>query len=241
MGDDSDPHVMSFYRVRQALGVIALFLPAVLIVGGMGLEHALRDSVSNFFFSPLREVFTGSLAAIGVFLIAYKGYPRRSDETFSDQVLASVAGMSALLVAFFPSLADCIPPEGMAQCMPPEETVTQKLIGVGGSSWVHNISALVFFLCLVVFCLVQFPKTESRVRPYIYKACGYGILVALAGIAGAFAMARWGGAEAFVAAHNLVFWGEAVGIWIFALAWLTKGKADQAALNLLRRAVASEK
>ncbi|PTQ72613.1 hypothetical protein [Celeribacter persicus] len=239
--DKSDPHVMSFYRVRQALGVVALILPPALIVGGMGLEGSLRDSVSNFFFSPLREMFTGSLAAIGVFLISYKGYPRRSDETFSDQVLASVAGISALLVAFFPSLADCIPPEGMAHCVPPAETVTQKLIGVSASSWVHNLSAVVFFLCLVIFCLVQFPKTESRVRPYIYKACGYGILVALAGIAGAFAMARWGGAETFVNVHNLIFWGEAAGIWIFALAWLTKGKADQAALALLRRAVSPEK
>ncbi|NVK47116.1 MAG: DUF998 domain-containing protein [Rhodobacteraceae bacterium] len=233
---EENEHVLSYYRVRQALGLVALILPFLLIGGGLPLDDHLRDSVSNYFFSPLREAFVGSLFAIGVFLISYKGYPRRRGETFSDQVLSSVAGVSALLVAVFPSLDDCVVVKATerADCTLPEITVTQKLVGVDLSAWVHNLSAVVFFLCLVVFCLVQFPKTQSRVRPYIYKACGYGILVALAVITGSFVYARWGGGQAFVDRHNIVFWGEAVGIWIFALAWLTKGKADQAALALFR-------
>ena len=170
---DTDPHVMSYHRVRQALGAVALLLPLSLILGGVGVEGSLRDSLSNYFFSPLREVFVGALWAIGVFLISYKGYARRSDERFSDQVLARISGLSALMVSVFPSLEDC--PVQSVSCVLPERTVTQIWVHTGPSAWVHNISAVVFFLCLVVFCLVQFPKTSDLARRRIYRACGYGI------------------------------------------------------------------
>ena len=103
----------------------------------------------------------------------------------------------------------------------------------------HNISAVVFFLCLVVFCLVQFPKTSDLARRRIYRACGYGILATLVLITSAFLAGRLGGEAAaeFVSRHNLIFWGEALGVWIFALAWLTKGKADQSAIRLMRKIV----
>ncbi|AVW91662.1 DUF998 domain-containing protein [Celeribacter baekdonensis] len=234
---DTDPHVMSYHRVRQALGAVALLLPLSLILGGLAVEGNLRDSLSNYFFSPLREVFVGALWAIGVFLISYKGYARRSDERFSDQVLARISGLSALMVSVFPSLEDC--PAASEICVLPERTVTQIWVNTGPSAWVHNISAVVFFLCLVVFCLVQFPKTSDQARRRVYRACGYGILATLAVISTAFLTARLGGqgAAEFVSRHNLIFWGEAAGVWIFALAWLTKGKADQSAVRLMRKIV----
>lgn len=234
---DTDPHVLSYHRVRQALGAVALLLPLSLILGGVGVEGGLRDSLSNYFFSPLREVFVGALWAIGVFLMSYKGYARRSDERFSDQVLARISGLSALMVSVFPSLEDC--PVKTEICVLPERTVTQILVHTGPSAWVHNMSAVVFFLCLVVFCLVQFPKTSDLARRRIYRACGYGILATLVLITSAFLAARLGGDAAadFVSRHNLIFWGEALGVWIFALAWLTKGKADQSAIRLMRKIV----
>ncbi|MBU1571911.1 MAG: hypothetical protein KJ875_03310 [Alphaproteobacteria bacterium] len=234
---DTDPHVLSYHRVRQALGAVALLLPLSLIVGGLGVEGGLRDSLSNYFFSPLREVFVGALWAIGVFLMSYKGYARRSDERFSDQVLARISGLSALMVSVFPSLEDC--PVKTEICVLPERTVTQIWVHTGPSAWVHNMSAVVFFLCLVVFCLVQFPKTTDLARRRIYRACGYGILATLVLITSAFLAARLGGDAAadFVSRHNLIFWGEALGVWIFALAWLTKGKADQSAIRLMRTIV----
>ena len=129
---DTDPHVMSYHRVRQALGAVALLLPLSLILGGVGVEGSLRDSLSNYFFSPLREVFVGALWAIGVFLISYKGYARRSDERFSDQVLARISGLSALMVSVFPSLEDC--PVKTEICVVPERTVTQILVHTGPSA-----------------------------------------------------------------------------------------------------------
>ena len=229
--------VLGFYRVRRALGVIALLLPIALVVGGMATEGQLRDSVSNYYYSQLREVFSGALFAIGVFLISYRGYARQPGETFSDRVLSFIAGVSALLVALFPALETCGP--DALRC-PSVESITQAATSFGVASWVHNIAAVVFFSCLVIFCLVQFPRTASRVRPVIYRLCGYGIIVTLLVITAAFAAGRWAGpsAEAMAARHNVIFWAEAVGIWIFALAWLTKGKADIAALSMARRIMA---
>lgn len=47
----------------------------------------------------------------------------------------------------------------------------------------------------------------------------------------------------FVNDFKMVFWTEAMGVWVFALAWLTKGKADLAFVKVAmnRREQASKK
>ncbi|AJE48197.1 hypothetical protein [Celeribacter indicus] len=225
--------VQSYLRVRRALGVVALLLPFALIAGGLATEGGLRDSVSDYFYSLLREVFTGALAAIGVFLLSYRGYRRLPGEMVSDRTLSALSGISALLIAFFPALQSCA--AGIEAC-PAVLTLTQRLTSPVFSARVHNLSAIVFFLCLVVFTLVQFPKESSAVRPAIYRICGYGLIATLLAIVVAFVLGRWGGEAAaeVVARHNILFWGEAVAIWIFAIAWLTKGRADLALIDTLR-------
>lgn len=236
MTQASTDMVISFYRVRRALGWIGLVLPFALILGGLRLEGQLRDSLSAYFFSDLRELFVGALCAIGVFLISYRGYRRLPGEAFSDRVLSNIAGLAALCVALFPVTQDCAP---AATACPEILTLTQRVISPTMAGTVHLAAAVVFFLCLAAFCLVQFPKTDAPHRPVIYRFCGIAILIDLAAIAGAMAVSRWGGAEtaALIAQNNLVFWGEAFAVWLFALAWLTKGCADLAALSLVKALV----
>ena len=64
------PYVKSYVFMRFAIGVLGLALPVILVF----LEPILfdgqpfpRGSLSAYYYSGMREIFTGMLCAIGVF------------------------------------------------------------------------------------------------------------------------------------------------------------------------------
>ena len=210
--------VLSYYRVRRALGILGIMLPLVLIVGGWLTNNRLEPSISDFYHTTMRDVFVGSLFAIGIFLISYKGYQREEGEWISDDWVATLAGTAAFGLALFPN-------ESQAAV-----TFSQVALGLKVSSMFHYTSALTFFVCLGVFCYFKFPKTSKPFRRRIYLWCGHVILVAtvLITITSYFKVKGSPEVRAFVIDWNLVLWLEAIGIWAFAISWLTKGKADLA-------------
>lgn len=219
--------VLSYHRVRTALGVLGMTLPCVLIIGGLTDYHRIEPSISDFYHTTYRDIFVGTLCAIGVFLICYRGYGRRQDEYINDDWLGTVAGVSAFGVALFPNES---PTAQIA-------TMTQNLVGIGISPIFHYASAVMFFSCLAVFCLAKFARSAKPRRRRIYLACGWTIVLALFGIAGASAIKILGSGpvQAFVVDYGLVFWFEAVGIWAFGLSWLVKGQADITLIRLAAR------
>lgn len=221
--------VLSYHRVRTALGVVGLLLPVVLIVLSLLAEGKIHTSFSDFFHSLMRDVYVGGLCAIGVFLVSYRGYRRASGEWLSDDLIATVAGISAFLVAFFPNQH----PGGEV------ETVAQLAVGMQFSPVLHYVAALTFFLCLSLFCYVKFPKTAKPGRRRIYIWSGHMIWVAgLSIIATSYFKQNGTPAQSdFVVRNNLIFWAEAMGVWVFAIAWLTKGKADMLLIRTARRKV----
>ncbi|MBP2329705.1 drug/metabolite transporter (DMT)-like permease [Kibdelosporangium banguiense] len=167
--------------------------------------RGLLDSVSGYYYSDLRNVFVGSMCAIGVFLIFYKGVGKADDR------LSTVAGAMAVLVALCPTW----PPGKHAM------TRWEEFIG-----WAHIVSAVAFFLILAVFCFL-FTKRErvplpdpqrKRVRNRIYVGCGCLILLCLLLILIFFVSdGEW----------NLwwhpILWFEAFAIFAFGVSWLIKG------------------
>lgn len=220
-----DEMVLSYHRVRMALGILGLVFPLLLVAGGLAVNGRVEPSVSDFFHTTLRDVFVGSLCAIGVFLISYRGYRREPGEWISDDLIATIGGLSAFGVAFFPN-------ESPGHVI---ETWSQEAVGLDLVPLFHYGSALLFFLCLSLFCYVKFPKTAKPRRRRIYVWCGHMIWVAGLSIAAASYFRKAGSPtqQAFVNTHNLVFWAEAAGVWVFAVAWLTKGKADMALVRIL--------
>lgn len=219
--------VLSYHRVRTSLGVLGMALPAVLLLGGLLDQQQIEPSISDFYHTTYRDIFVGTLCAIGVFLICYRGYGRGYREVIDDNWLGTIAGISAFGVALFPNES---PTYQVA-------TVTQDLVGIGISPLFHYASALVFFACLAMFCLTKFARTAKPARRRIYLACGWIIVASLVGIAAASAVKILGSgpAQAAVVDLNLVFWFEAIGIWAFGLSWLVKGKADIALVRMARR------
>ena len=211
--------VLSFLAVRKAVGILGLFLPAAILIFAAFQPGGLLPSISLYYYSPMSDLFVGTMVAIGVFLWSYEGYRPYGDELITDKRVGRAASLGAIGVAFSP-----IPPETQTMC-----TVLQCALGPRLSALAHYGSAVVFFAALAVFCLVLFVKgagAESEAkhaRNRVFRLCGWVIVGALVVIVG---LGLLPGPElkARINGISLVFWLEAVAVVAFSISWIVKGK-----------------
>ena len=120
--------VLSFLRVRRAIGLLGFFLPAALIAYGLAFGGGILPSMSDYYYSPMREIFVGTLCAIAVFLWSYEGYRPRPGEWLSDLTAARTASVGALAVAWAPTLPDAPATCTISQCLlgdtPPASSIS---------------------------------------------------------------------------------------------------------------------
>jgi hypothetical protein len=193
----------SYLFLRRAIGIIGLALPVVLIVGNLVWPPGvLLLSISSSYYSPLRGVFVGSMCALGVFLLSYRGYGR------VDDVAGDIAAVAAVGVALFPTTPDFGPTTG-----------TQQVVG-----GLHMAFAGIFFLTLVFFCWYLFPRTtddpptrQKLRRNAVYRVCGVLILLSIVLIAVTELI------NLTTSAHAML-WLETVAILAFGVAWAVKGE-----------------
>jgi len=212
----------SYYRVRRLLGYLGFALPLVLILGALLTRAELEPSISDFYHTVLRDLFVGVLITMGVFLVSYQGYERKEGEPFSDNILATFAGIMAFGVALLPN-------ETANQT---EVTFAQSMMGLKYTSLAHYVCAILFLLCLGAFCFVRFAQTANPSRRKTYTRCGW-IIVGAAVFAIAVSVIKIAKIEPYsdyVNAWSLVFWAETVAVWAFSYAWLIKGHFDELGL-----------
>lgn len=216
-GDDrsSDAH-------RQFIGYLGLLLtPLLLIIAGLrhteGLQQwVLLESVSAYYYTGAVAVFVGTLMALAAFLFTYDGYENES--YLRDRAAAIIAGVAAVAVAYFPTVAP-------APLTPPSWWTP----GIGRT---HYIAAVVLFGSFIYFALFLFPKVKAeekdqpksrgkRVRNGFYYLCGMAMVLCIV----------WAGIAALNGAP--IFWGEAGALFFFAVSWLVKGRADRTAIAAL--------
>lgn len=224
--------VLSFLRVRRAIGVLGYFLPPALLAYSLILGNGLLPSISAYYYSPMREVFVGTLSAIAVFLWSYEGYRPRPGEWLSDLMAGRAASLGALAVALVPTA----PPAPVA-C-----TLSQCVIGFPLASMLHWLGAALFFGALALFCLVLFvrgshPSAEKAASNQIYRACGWIILGALALIA--LIGLSPAAVKAQLAPLRPVFWLETIATFAFATSWMVKGDAMRPVVRAVARAESS--
>jgi hypothetical protein len=201
-----NPLVLSYLGLRKAVGIIGFALPFVLAFGKILFQGpGVEDSISAYYHTDLRNVFVGSLCAIGVFLMSCRGYDRR------DEIAGYLACVFAIGVALFPTT-------------PMNATAPEILFG-----GLHLFFATLLFLTFAYFSLLQFTKTVRDAIPTrrklqrnaVYRSCGYTILVCIVLIA----VVKLSSAGALVRQLAPVFWLESVAIVAFGVSWLTKGEA----------------
>ena len=211
----------SSYAHRLLIGSLGLVLPVLLWViaawrpiAGLG-RWAPLDSVSAYYHSGAVAAFVGILIALAVYLFTYRGYA--NDYGRRDRIAAAIAGVAAVLVAFFPTRAT----DGL-----PAPSWWAPWMGV-----VHYVAAVVLFGSFIFFSLFQFPKSgagakpplDKRRRNRIYRVCGWVMVACIA----------WAGSALFTDAP--IFWPEALALEFFAVSWLVKGRGDRTAMAVGQR------
>ncbi len=196
-------------RLRRGVGFVAILLPVVVTIGNAIIDghFSLLGSLSGAYYTGMRDVFVGSMSAIGIFLIAYR-------HARVDDVLSTLAGYSALAVALFP-----------AKQIDKDLPQTEKIIG-----GIHLGAAIVLFLIMAIFCFFIFTRPDVRadksdlpqskqMRNGLYVLSGWVLVLALAaGAAGRVFLP-----DDIAVKFQPMFWGEAIAIWAFGFAWLVKG------------------
>jgi hypothetical protein len=199
--------VMSYLGLRKAIGIIGISLPFVLAFGKLILDGSgLQDSISSYYYTIMRDVFVGSLCAIGVFLLSYRGYER------VDSIAGKLAAAFAFGTALFPTSPVLTP------------TVDQLLIAK-----LHSVFAVLFFLTLAFFALALFRKTDptkpptpqKRIRNAIYTLSGFGILLCIM----LAIILKLLPADSAIFSLKPIFWLEALAIVFFGISWFVKGEA----------------
>jgi hypothetical protein len=154
----------------------------------------------------MRDVFVGSLCAIAVFLLSYRGYQRH------DEIAGDLACVFALGVALCPTTPEL------------NAASSDRIVGV-----LHVVFAAAFFLTLAYFSLVLFRKTDPAKAPTprklqrntVYTICGYTILACIT-LIGVLGLLR---ASSSVNQLHPVFWLEAAATVAFGVSWFTNGEA----------------
>lgn len=177
-----DDFVKTYFSLRVALGILALMLPSALWIGGYLLQGLpLQPSISAYYHSDVRDVFVGVLWAMGLGLIAYKGFSRREDWALN------LGGVLAFCIAFFPMYpADalvCILPDcaggSCAILSAPYDHTAQVLI----NAKLHFPSAIGFYIVIgfvMLFCSHQtlhlVPVRERRWYLVAYPVLGMAFI-----------------------------------------------------------------
>jgi len=200
--------VLSYLALRKAIGIIGIALPFALAIGKWILEApGLETSISAYYYSVMRDVFVGSLCAIAMFLMSYRGYEK------VDAIAGRLACAFAIGTALFPTTPDV------------NATAHDRVIGA-----LHLTFAALFFLTLAFFSLRLFRKTSPTRAPtpqklkrnMVYTVCGYTIIACLIAIAIVKGVLK---GDESVMRLDPVFWLEAIAIVAFGFSWFTKGEA----------------
>lgn len=233
--------VLSFLAVRRAIGGLGYFLPVALLIHGLFAPGGISGSLSLSYYTPMREIFVGTLCAQAVFLWSYEGFRPGKGEAISDKLTARVASVAVLLVALCPTSLTDKAPDPMASgqvaaAAAGDCTLLQCVLGEGLASILHVIAAGVFFAALAVYCLVLFVRgkvdgPEKAASNRIYRICGWTIVVSI-GLIGLLFLTEL---DEALAGLRPVFWLEGVATFAFATSWSVKGDALRPLVRMMMR------
>ncbi len=199
--------VVSYLMLRKAVGCLGMGLPFILAIGGgllFGLQ--IQPSVSDYYYTGMRDVFVGVLFAMGVFLFSYKGYGKK------DNLAANVAAICVIGTALFPTT-------------PQNPSELAATIGK-----LHVFFASAYFITLAYFSLVLFTKSDPTKPPTprklqrntVYRVSGYVILLSIALIVLLKLLPI--DFKNSIQTFDPVFWLESVMVIAFGISWYVKGE-----------------
>lgn len=212
----NDNSIITYRRVRKAIGLLGIGLPILLILIALFpfFKTDIQESISEFYYTNLREIFTGILCAVGLFLILYKGYGNKKWWR-NDRLLTNISGGMAFGVAFIPT-DSAVHSRAASFTMIPYDISWLRFLHYGCAAFLFLSFAL---LSIFAFTIGQ-NKTESLSMSMwnenrIYRICGIAIIIFI----GLIFISNW----LFLFDYStLVF--EALSLFSFGISWLIKGR-----------------
>ncbi len=212
---DSENDIKTYRRIRKAIGYLGVLLPTVLFALSLipFFKTPVQPSISAYYYTNLRDLFTGALCAVGLFLIRYKGY-KSSCFWANDNLLTNIAGYLALGIAFVPTNPDCWAKR------------IYTLIPLNLDLWdsVHygfaaSFLVILSILSIKVFTLGQKANEDIPISIFnennIYRLCGFLMLIFIVMVP------IFSKLQVFPYS-TLLF--EALSLIAFGISWLVKGR-----------------
>ena len=196
--------IISYLTLRKVIGILGISLAFVCILVGLAFGTGdIESSISAYYLTNARDIMVSVLAIAGAFLLTYKGYD------LMDNILSSIAGISAIGIAIFPM--DFMAPGNVFG------------LGMPAVATFHYIFTVVFFAALAVIAFFQFTKTGGNPTPqklkrnWVYRICGVVIILTLLILALGFL-------EVFATGYYFVLIVEIIMLFAFGISWLVKGE-----------------
>jgi hypothetical protein len=216
--------LIDYMTLRKVIGYIGLFLPFALIIGKALLAPGpLPGSISDYYYTPMRDVLVGALCGMGVFMLTYRGY-------WPDHIPVLITAVSLIGVALCPTVP--VHPEGLSNLVGIFHGVFASLAFVSMSC----ISLFLFTRAKTVEALTTVSKPfpggvelvggyptvtvkdmtrRKRQRNGVYRICGIVMLADLALVP----------ILTLIKVHVPMFSIEMVAVEAFSISWLVKGQA----------------
>jgi hypothetical protein len=206
-------YLRTFLWLRTFVGVLGIALPVVVIVVATAAfgERSIRPSLSGYYYSGARDIFVAILSATGVFFIGYVLAEKSLENT-----LSGVAGVSALVIAIFPTRRP-------SKAIP--LTPLQKLLHEHTVEIIHYVSSATFIVALTGISFLygwrerHRPRRDRQKRSPVFWGryhfvCAGLLALSLVWIAATVGVGR--------PPHARLI-GEWVSAWSFGASWLMKG------------------
>ncbi len=227
---EEDGASYSYNALRTSIGLLGLLLPLLL---ALGTWFKPMTSVSDYYYTNMRDLLVGVLFFLTLFLAFYRPYNKpEKNEGVVDTVISLVSAVAAGLLALFPTYnatlhhtSDELVPAGIVL-----NFVSSQLSGV-----LHNLGSGVLFTAFALMSIFVFTQTGlgadgkrhkptgmKVVRNVLYVIFGLGILACIGYIGLRVILAHGDQHEIDT---MVIFVPEATALVLFGLSWLVKGNA----------------
>ena len=184
-------------RLRCFIGWLAFALPWAVVL----LLWRFPGSISETYYTyEAGPVFMMILGTASTMLMYYDGYDK------VDDILNTITGILGACICLFPCYNGALAYVGTFR------------VPVEISAWIHNLSAVLFFVLLAYIAFFQFTKSagtmtkHKKIRNIIYRVCAVGMLASFAIL--------------LLPAFPIQTWlTEAFALFFFSASWLTKANA----------------
>jgi hypothetical protein len=212
MGRRNKSMILSFKALRRLIGILGMTLPLICFLGGLLFGgECLRQSISIYYYSNVRDFFVGLMLGMSFFMMTYMGYQR------IDTIANLAAGVAGIGVGLFPCLLDA-----------PDAPVGFFQLRQGCSNVVHIVCAGAFFVILALSSLFLFTRTSKdrapterkRKRNVVYIVCGCVMIATLVALVLIMRFLD----DQIQERTKAVFIAETILLEAFGISWLVKGE-----------------